>query len=124
LKVDMSRSTSRRDVAYCKSVLETVFRDKLREGAQPVLAVEAPLALGVGEMLKLHIFLDKPMLEVFANDRQCITQQIFPASREAFGIKVFARGGTATIRSGQAWDMAAAKFINDKTLRPAHSLSN
>jgi hypothetical protein len=31
-------------------------------------------------------------LEVFANDRQCVAQQIFTQSREATGVKMFARG--------------------------------
>ena len=114
LKVDMSRSTLRSDVVYCKGALETVLRDKPRDGEQPAGAVEAPFALRPGEMLKLRVFLDKPMLEVFANDRQCITQQIFPASREALGVKVFANGGAATLLSGEAWDMAPAKFVNEK----------
>jgi beta-fructofuranosidase len=115
LKVDMSRSTLRPDVLYGKKVLETVWQNTPRDGAQPVNAVEAPFALRAGELLRLRVFLDRPMLEVFANDRQCITQQIFPASREALTVKAFARGGAATLRAGEAWDMAPAKFINEKS---------
>ena len=114
LKVDMSRSTLRTDVVYRNSPMETVWQDQPRNGPHPVGVVEAPFALRPGETLKLRVFLDKPMLEVFANDRQCITQQIFPASREALAVKAFARGGKASVQSGDAWDMAPARFVNQK----------
>ena len=94
LKIDMSRSTLRTDVMYRDRPIEWRFgKISLATGPHPAGVVEAPFALGPGETLKLRVFLDKPMLEVFANDRQCVTQQIFPASREALGVKAFARGG-------------------------------
>lgn len=114
LKIDMSRSTLRADVAYGVTPLDMAFRNDPRAGEYPQGTVEAPLELRPGETLKLRVFLDKPLMEVFANDRQCVTQQIFPASRNAAGIKAFARGGDATLRAGEAWDMAPAKFINEK----------
>jgi beta-fructofuranosidase len=112
LKLDMSRSTLRNDVVYQDNPLKEVFYNDPRKGPQPVGAVEAPFELKRGETLKLRVFLDKAMLEVFANDRQCVTQQIYPASREALGVKAFARGGEATIRSGAAWNMAPATFVD------------
>lgn len=114
LRIDVARSTLRNDVIYTSDVIAMVFTDQPRKGEQPVGAIEAPFELKPGETLKLQIFLDKPMLEVFANDRQCITAQIYPASREALGLKVFARGGAATVQSGEAWDMAPAQFVNEK----------
>ena len=114
LKIDMSRSTIRADVSYGVTPLDMAFRNDPRAGEHPQSTVESPLELRPGETLKLRVFLDKPLLEVFANDRQCVTQQIFPASRNAVGIKAFARGGEAILRAGEAWDMAPAKFINEK----------
>ena len=114
LKIDMSRSTIRADVSYGVTPLDMAFRNDPRAGEHPQATVEAPLELRPGETLKLRVFLDKPLLEVFANDRQCVTQQIFPAGRNAVGIKAFARGGEAILRAGEAWDMAPAKFINEK----------
>jgi hypothetical protein len=45
-----------------------------------------------------------------------------PAREEqkSFAVKAFARGGSAAIRSGQAWEMAAANFSNDRTPRGPH----
>jgi beta-fructofuranosidase len=118
LKIDMSRSTLRTDVVYQADPLALVYQDQPRTGAQPCGDVVAPFALGLDEMLNLRIFLDGPMLEVFANDRQCLTQQIFPSNWDALGIKAFARGGAATLLWGQAWDMAPAMFVDETQLVP------
>jgi beta-fructofuranosidase len=125
LKIDMSQSTERTDVSYEISPIGNLpLRFEPRRGPHPRGIVEAPLALKPGETLRLRIFLDKSMLEVFANDRQCLTQQIFTESRQATGVKAFTKGPpscimlgegwSASILSGQAWDMAAAKFIDEK----------
>ncbi len=106
LIIDMARSTLRKDVAYFNEPLQFYFDRK-----NPRTTVEAPFELPKGETLKLRVFLDKSMLEVFANDRQCVTQQIFPDSREALGIKVCAQGGAVKVVGGEAWDMAAATFV-------------
>jgi sucrose-6-phosphate hydrolase SacC (GH32 family) len=52
--------------------------------------------------------------EVFANDRQCVTQQIFPSRKDSLGVRISARGGAATVRTLEAWDMTAARFVNRK----------
>lgn len=118
LKIDMAKSTLRSDVVYTYKVLEIAWRNDLRTGEHPRSTVEAPLELKTGEPLRLRVFLDKPMLEVFANGRQCITQQIFPENREAIGVKVLARGDAAALRSGEAWDMAPARFVDEKKGSP------
>ena len=63
----------------------------------PRTTVEAPLSLPPDEPLRLRVFLDKPMLEVFANDRQCLTQQVFPSRKDSLSVKVYARGGQAMV---------------------------
>ena len=71
----------------------------------------------MGETLDLRIFLDKCMLEVFANGRQCITQQIFPTGTDNL-VKLCAKGDRARVLSLDAWDMAPAKFVNNKNAMP------
>jgi len=44
---------------------------------------EAPFELEDGETLKLRIFIDKSVLEVFANGRQCITQRLYPSRKDS-----------------------------------------
>ncbi len=114
LRIDMSQSTLRTDVVYCDSPIRMGGAKRTADNKHPQSTVEAPFALVEGETLKLRVFLDKPMLEVFANDRQCVTQQIFPAGKESLRVKVCAKGGAATVRSGEAWDMAAAQFVDQR----------
>lgn len=68
----------------------------------------APFTLGAGETLKLRVFLDGSILEVFANGRQCVTQRLYPTREDSTGIALFARDGSARVRTLAAWEMAAA----------------
>ena len=104
----MSRSTLREEVVYAVGPLP-----QMGKGLDaPRLKVEAPLELPPGEPLRLRVFMDKPLLEVFANDRQCITQVLYPKDPNATGVKLFSEGATARLLSGEAWDMAAARFTD------------
>ena len=67
------------------------------------------MELAPGELLTLRIFLDRSILEVFANRRQCVTQRIYPARTDSIGISLFARGGQARVRSLQSWTLAPAR---------------
>jgi len=68
---------------------------------------EAPFELAAGEPLKLRIFLDKSILEVYANGRQCVTQRIYPSREDSLGTAVFSHEGDTTVYSIQAWDLAS-----------------
>jgi beta-fructofuranosidase len=110
LRVDMAWSTLRGDVTYGQPPFQSHRLERASDNATSFTAVEAPLSLPVGERLRLRVFLDGPMLEVFANDRQCVTQQIFPALPDSVQVKACARGGEATLLSLRAWDMAAVRL--------------
>ena len=97
----------REDVAY-PQVPQSPGSRKFLAVKGVIELVAAPFELKKGEPLRFRVFLDKPMLEVFANDRQCITQQVFPRSKESLLIKVFAKGGSATVRTLRAWEMMPA----------------
>ena len=58
------------------------------------------------EPLRLRIFLDRTILEVFANDRQCLTQRIYPTRPDSMGVSLFSTDGKAEFTSVRAWDMA------------------
>ena len=73
-----------------------------------VLVQEAPLRLAPGEPLRLRIFLDGCMLEVFANGRQALCQQIWPTRDDSLDIRFLARDGDARVNTLKAWEMKAA----------------
>ncbi len=58
-----------------------------------------------GEALTLHIFVDGSVIEVFANERACLTERIYPEGAESVGVKVFAQGGTATVERMDIWTL-------------------
>ncbi|MEJ2709850.1 MAG: glycoside hydrolase family 32 protein [Anaerolineales bacterium] len=70
----------------------------------PPTPYTAPLRLAENERLKLHIFLDRSILQVFANDRIAITARCYP-DPESTGIELFAGGGQAQLESLDAWQM-------------------
>jgi beta-fructofuranosidase len=66
---------------------------------------KAPLELADGEPLRLRVFLDASVIETFANSRTAIIDRVYPSSAEALGVGVFARNGSAVLRSLEVWDL-------------------
>jgi hypothetical protein len=50
------------------------------------------LSNGLRNPLKLQIFIDASVIEVFANERACLTARAYPARKESLGIELVARG--------------------------------
>jgi beta-fructofuranosidase len=70
-----------------------------------VAGSKVPFQLRAGERtLKLDLFLDKSVLELFANDRACVTRVVNPP-QEDLGVALSSAAGTARIRSLHAWKM-------------------
>lgn len=74
-----------------------------KEKKLAVADVKAPLELKKGESLQLSIFLDKDMVEAFANDRQAIATGQKNGYKKT-GIELFSKGGAiqATVKG---WKM-------------------
>lgn len=56
-------------------------------------------------MLTLHIFIDKSVIEVYANERTCITIRVFPENDTYQGINLFSDGSQTQVRSLDIWEM-------------------
>jgi len=52
----------------------------------------------------LHIFIDRSVLEVFANETVCVTKVISPLDAEAI-LQIRADSGTANARVVEAWPL-------------------
>lgn len=68
--------------------------------------VDTPLELGDGEELVLRIYVDRSVIEAFANGRACQTLRFYPEREDCRGVRLFAQGGKAKIRSVDVWDIA------------------
>jgi sucrose-6-phosphate hydrolase SacC (GH32 family) len=101
LKIDFSQSSLNQNIKHRTLCMGS--------GENPqVHAQAAPFELSQGEALKLQIFVDRSILEVFANDRQCVTQRIYPTRSDSLGVALFSRGGATKVKTFDAWDVAPA----------------
>ncbi len=66
-----------------------------------------PLELASGEPLKLHIFLDRSVVEVFANGRACVTSRIYPSRIDSLGIDLFVGRGRVKLTALDIWEMGS-----------------
>lgn len=75
-------------------------------GESPKTVEGGPLELKEGEPLRLRIFVDKSVVEVFANDRQAVMRRIYPSRPDSLEVKAYATGGSAEFTSVRAWQMS------------------
>jgi len=69
--------------------------------------VGGTLRLERGESLEVQVFLDRSVLEVYANGRACLTTRIYPSRKDAVGMDLFAEGGSVQVRSLDVWEMGS-----------------
>lgn len=63
-----------------------------------------PLDLKPGEDLTLRVFVDKSVVEVFANGLQAVMRRVYPSADNPLGVRLFATG-KAEFSSVKAWQM-------------------
>lgn len=88
---------------------ETLFVDRSRSSMDPAVGHDlrsVRLTLRNDEPLTLRIFVDGCVVEVFANDRACLTSRIYPTRADSLGVSLVARGAPVRLESLQAWEMA------------------
>ncbi|MEI6518849.1 MAG: glycoside hydrolase family 32 protein [bacterium] len=101
LSIDVAKSSLDKDIIYRTYVM--------KGGENPQVTIQtAPFILNSGEPLKLRVFIDKSILEVFANRRECLTQRIYPTLPDSMGVQLFSEGGDCSIESITAWEMTSA----------------
>jgi len=65
----------------------------------------APVALGQDEPLKLRVFVDRSVVEVFVNGKQCVAMRVYPGREDSVGVSLRAQGRDAVLKSLDAWQM-------------------
>ena len=90
-------------------VLRELMIDVSRASLDPAVCARSPetgpLILADGEPLRLRVFIDRSVVEVFANDRQCLTVRVYPTRDDSKGVSLFARGSDAKLVSLSAYQM-------------------
>ena len=106
VKVRSSPDGKEETLLYYDAAAKQLVVDTTRAGAAGRLVVErAPFELRPGETLTLRVFVDKSVVEIYANDRQAIGRQVFPTRPDSLGIALFATGGQARFTQVKAWEM-------------------
>lgn len=102
--IDFVRSSVQEPV---EMVTHCIFEPKQIEGYGKTTSQQrAPFELKKGESLKLNIFIDRSIIEVFANGRQCITQVVYPTLPSSSQVKLFATKDAVTVNSAELWQMS------------------
>ena len=82
--------------------------DTTRSGLKdsPKTIEGGPFELKKNELLNLRVFVDKSVVEVFANGgRQAVMRRIYPSRDDSVGVRMFSKGGSAKVIEVLAWDM-------------------
>ena len=58
-----------------------------------------------GGSLKLRIFIDRSVVEVFVNGRQYLATRVYPGRKDSVGVSLRAQTAEATLKSLNAWQM-------------------
>ena len=65
----------------------------------------AQFTLGQGEPLRLRVFVDRTVVEVFANGRQYAALRVYPGRDDSLGVSLRALGRDCVLKSLDAWQM-------------------
>ena len=123
VELDVLRSAGAEEVTRITFLPERGYRDRTRKRPLPgVISLDntrssilpdvrtrppetAQVALEKGEPLKLRVFIDKTIVEVFANGKQCVALRVYPGRADSVGVSLRAQGKEAQLRSLDAWQM-------------------
>jgi sucrose-6-phosphate hydrolase SacC (GH32 family) len=59
--------------------------------------------------LRLHVFLDRSVLEVYANGRECVTSPVSARGKDSLGAELFSTGAPVKVRALDVWEMKPAR---------------
>jgi beta-fructofuranosidase len=65
------------------------------------------LGLAAAEPLRLRVFVDHSVIEVFANGHTCLASRVYPTRPDSLGVEVFASGASAHLSALDVWQMAS-----------------
>ena len=55
--------------------------------------------------LRLRVFIDKSIVEVFVNDKQCVAARVYPGRKDSVGVSIQSVGREAEVLELDAWQM-------------------
>ena len=74
-------------------------------GARARAPETAEVQMDRDEPVKLRVFIDKSVVEVFINGKQCIAARVYPGREDSTGVSLRSQGGSSQLVSLDAWQM-------------------
>ena len=97
-----------RQLTYWYQTPGQVILDGSRSSTLPDVWLRPPEQVVMqrnGESLRLRVFIDRSVVEVFVNERQYLAMRIYPGRKDSLGISLRAQGQDAVLKSLDAWQM-------------------
>ncbi len=98
-----------RDRTRKRPLAGVISLDNTRSSVLPDVRTRPPetaqVVLDKGELLNLRVFIDKTIVEVFVNGRQCVALRVYPGRADSVGVSLRAQGREAVLKSLDAWQM-------------------
>ena len=91
------RYTATNELVVDRSAASEDPRARSDEQRMPVTPYDEPLAL--------RVFLDGSTVEIFANERHCLTSRAYPTRADSTGISFAASGGRAAVEDLSVWEL-------------------
>ncbi|WP_133175420.1 GH32 C-terminal domain-containing protein [Sphingomonas oleivorans] len=106
LKVGVSRDGNEQTLIGYDTEKSRIWVDRTRTCRSRDYGINGgPLDLK-GDNLKLHVFIDHSMLEIYANSRQSITTRIYSEADDACGVEIWC-DGDVKIKNIEIWKVKA-----------------
>ena len=77
----------------------------LHPDVNPRAPETAPLYLDTTEPLKMRVFIDKSVVEVFVNGKQALAVRVYPSRNDSVGVSLRAQGVDSELKLLEAWQM-------------------
>ncbi|QZP36941.1 GH32 C-terminal domain-containing protein [Halobaculum magnesiiphilum] len=71
-------------------------------------AQSMPIRLAEDGTFTLRVFLDRSVIELFANDAQCLTSRIYPTRSDSLGVDLYSTYNDVMVNSLDVWEMGSA----------------
>jgi beta-fructofuranosidase len=82
-----------------------------REDSSPASSSVGPRRMPIDDLdrpLSIRAFLDGSTIELFVNERRCLTTRVYPTRSDSDGLSVYAHGGSATFEELHVWELGPA----------------
>lgn len=77
----------------------------LHPDVRPRAPETAPVFIDNNETLKLRVFIDKSVVEVFVNGKQVVAVRVYPSRSDSMGVSLLSKGQDSELKSLEAWQM-------------------